>query len=66
MIDLEYNKDAKVSLFNKTAEMDLTWDWPCGVAYYGMAEATAATGREDYYSALKNCVSVRLCRTHVI
>ena len=29
----------------KTMTMDLTWDWPCGVAYYGLAEAYKATGK---------------------
>ena len=27
--------------------MDLTWDWPCGVAYYGISEAYENTGNED-------------------
>lgn len=27
-----------------TLDMDLTWDWPCGVAYYGVSRAYEATG----------------------
>ena len=33
--------------------MDLTWDWPGGVAYYGVCEAFKATGKEEYILALK-------------
>ena len=36
--------------------MDLTWDWPCGVAYYGLAEAYKATGKTEYMEFLKNWV----------
>ncbi|WP_199619310.1 glycoside hydrolase family 88/105 protein [Paenibacillus alkalitolerans] len=31
-----------------TLGMDLTWDWPCGVAYYGVSRAFEATGNENY------------------
>ena len=40
----------------KTMTMDLTWDWPCGVAYYGLAEAYKATGKTEYMEFLKNWV----------
>ena len=33
--------------------MDLTWDWPCGVAYYGICEAIKATKNEEYLNLLK-------------
>lgn len=26
-------------IVDRTMKMDLTWDWPCGVAYYGISEA---------------------------
>ena len=26
-------------LVKRTMDMDLTWDWPCGVAYYGISTA---------------------------
>ncbi|NLB90592.1 MAG: glycoside hydrolase 105 family protein, partial [Clostridiales bacterium] len=32
--------------------MDLTWDWPCGVAYYGITRAYQATGKEEYINHL--------------
>ena len=33
--------------------MDMTWDWPCGVAYYGISRAYEAAGNEEYLSLLK-------------
>ncbi len=40
----------------KTMTMDLTWDWPCGVAYYGVCEAYNVTKNEEYINLLKNWV----------
>ncbi|MBN2221020.1 MAG: glycoside hydrolase family 88 protein, partial [Vallitaleaceae bacterium] len=37
----------------KTLAMDLTWDWPCGVAYYGVTKAYEVTGKEEYLRQLK-------------
>jgi len=31
-----------------TFGMDLTWDWPCGVAYYGISRAFETTGEARY------------------
>lgn len=31
-----------------TFGMDLTWDWPCGVAYYGISRAYEVTGEKAY------------------
>lgn len=31
-----------------TFGMDLTWEWPCGVAYYGVSRAYEATGEAAY------------------
>ena len=43
MIKVEYDKETVLnaidSVVKKTMAMDLTWDWPCGVAYYGICEA---------------------------
>jgi len=36
--------------------MDLKWDWPCGVAYYGVASAIVATENAEYLELLKNRV----------
>ena len=34
-------------IVERTMRMDMTWDWPCGVAYYGIAEAYEATGKQE-------------------
>ena len=26
-------------IVDRTMRMDMTWDWPCGDAYYGICEA---------------------------
>ena len=45
---LNYDKAQLEAVVDKVAErtmnMDMTWDWPCGVAYYGITEAYEATG----------------------
>lgn len=40
--------DVLDSVTTKTMTMDLTWDWPCGVAYYGITKAYEATGKQEY------------------
>jgi unsaturated rhamnogalacturonyl hydrolase len=60
MLKLDYDKKqvAKVvdSIVRRTMKMDLTWDWPCGVAYYGISEAYVKTGNEEYLNLLKERV----------
>ncbi|MBN1777533.1 MAG: glycoside hydrolase family 88 protein [Clostridiales bacterium] len=41
------------AVVQKTMEMDLPWDWPCGVAYYGVAAAYGATGDQEILDLLK-------------
>ena len=52
MLRLEYDKEQIEEtidrIVRKTMNMDLTWDWPCGVAYYGISEAYEKTGNEEY------------------
>ncbi|MGN0506901.1 MAG: glycoside hydrolase family 88 protein [Lachnospiraceae bacterium] len=43
-------------LVKRTMDMDLTWDWPCGVAYYGISTAYEITKKEEYLAALKDRV----------
>lgn len=43
-------------IVQKTMQMDLTWDWPCGVAYYGVSEAYEKTQNEAYLIVLKDRV----------
>lgn len=44
------------NMVRKTMQMDLTWDWPCGVAYYGVSKAYTATGNKEYLELLQNRV----------
>lgn len=43
-------------IVRRTMNMDLTWDWPCGVAYYGISEAYEKTKNEEYLKLLKDRV----------
>lgn len=43
-------------IVKRTMNMDLTWDWPCGVAYYGISEAYEKTKNEEYLKLLKDRV----------
>ncbi len=43
-------------IVERTMKMDLTWDWPCGVAYYGISEAYEKTKNEKYLNLLKDRV----------
>lgn len=43
-------------IVKKTMNMDLTWDWPCGVAYYGISTAYEITKKEEYLTLLKDRV----------
>jgi len=42
------------AVVKRTMRMDMTWDWPCGVAYYGISEAYVTTGNEEYLTLLKD------------
>lgn len=52
MLKLTVNTDELKSIINNvvdyTLNMDLTWDWPCGVAYYGVSRAFEVTGEQNY------------------
>ncbi|WP_373231712.1 glycoside hydrolase family 88 protein [Cohnella sp.] len=41
---------------DRTFRMDFSWDWPGGVAFYGVCEAYAATGKAEYLDQLKDWV----------
>ena len=60
MLRLEYDRkqieEVIDRIVRKTMNMDLTWDWPCGVAYYGISEAYEKTGKEEYLKLLKDRV----------
>lgn len=43
-------------MVERTMNMDMTWDWPCGVAYYGIAAAYEASGKQAYLELVKSRV----------
>lgn len=49
-------RDVIDKIVKRTMKMDLTWDWPCGVAYYGIADAYEKTGNKEYLDLLKDRV----------
>ncbi len=52
--------DAIDAVVKKTFQMDFNWDWPGGVAFYGVAEAYEVTGKEEYLNLLKDWMDERL------
>lgn len=56
MLQVQYNREEILSVIDKVARktlaMDLTWEWPCGVAYYGVSRAYQTTGNQDYLDQL--------------
>ncbi|MFC3341149.1 glycoside hydrolase family 88/105 protein [Paenibacillus abyssi] len=48
------------SIVDRTFRMDFNWDWPAGVAFYGVACAYEATGNEKYIGLLKEWVDEKL------
>jgi len=60
MSGLNYDKKQIEELIDKivvrTMRMDLTWDWPCGVAYYGICKAYEVTKEEKYLGLIKDRV----------
>ena len=45
--------DAIDAIVKQTMNMDMAWDWPCGVAYFGICEAARATGKQEYIDLMK-------------
>ncbi|MEI7025155.1 glycoside hydrolase family 88/105 protein [Paenibacillus sp. y28] len=45
---------------HRTFQMDFDWDWPGGVAFYGVTEAYEATGNKEYLALLKAWVDEKL------
>ncbi|MBQ1290118.1 MAG: glycoside hydrolase family 88 protein, partial [Lachnospiraceae bacterium] len=54
--DKEQIKKVMDKVVERTMRMDMTWDWPCGVAYYGISKAYEVTGDEAYLKAMKDRV----------
>ncbi|WP_166239018.1 glycoside hydrolase family 88/105 protein [Paenibacillus turpanensis] len=53
-------RDVIDRVVHRTFRMDFNWDWPGGVAFYGVTEAFEATGREEYIALLKEWVDEKL------
>lgn len=56
MTKLQYDEkfllDTIEKLVQKTMQMDERWDWPCGVAFYGISDAYALTKNEKWLNFL--------------
>ncbi|QMV43143.1 glycoside hydrolase family 88/105 protein [Cohnella cholangitidis] len=54
---LQFNDNEIIDVIDRvvdrTFRMDFSWDWPGGVAFYGVCEAYAATGKAEYLDRLK-------------
>ncbi|WP_239615969.1 glycoside hydrolase family 88/105 protein [Cohnella mopanensis] len=54
---LQFNDNEIIEVIDRvvdrTFRMDFSWDWPGGVAFYGVCEAYAATGKAEYLERLK-------------
>lgn len=53
VFDKERVLSAIDAIVHQTMNMDMMWDWPCGVAYLGICEAWRVTGRQEYLDLLK-------------
>ena len=59
---LDENKISQAidQVVERTFMMDFSWDWPGGVAFYGVAEAYEATGEQRYLQYIKDWVDEEL------
>ncbi|MCY9668118.1 glycoside hydrolase family 88 protein [Paenibacillus alginolyticus] len=53
-------KQAIDRVVNRTFKMDMTWDWPAGVAFYGVGQAYLATGETSYLEQLQAWIDEQL------
>ena len=60
VFDEEKVKEAIEHVVDRTSKMDFSWDWPGGVAFYGVAEAYEATGEKRYLQFIKEWVDAEL------
>ena len=53
---LQYDEDKIKALMDsvvrRTMKIDFTWDWPCGVAFYGICQAWEVTRNQEYLDFL--------------
>lgn len=64
MNGLIYDREQILAVIDKivkrTMRMDMTWDWSCGVAYYGICKAYEVTEKEEYIIFLKDRIDEHL------
>lgn len=60
IFDEQEVRDAIDRVVKRTFTMDFNWDWPAGVAFYGVCEAYEATGNRAYIDQLKAWVDEQL------
>lgn len=53
-------KEAIDRIVDRTFKMDFTWDWPAGVALYGVSQAYRATNNEKYLEQLVRWIDEQL------
>lgn len=57
MASIVFDRDRVLSamdaVVHQTMNMDMMWDWPCGVAYLGICEAFRVTGKQEYLDLMK-------------
>ena len=51
--DKKQIKELMDKIVERTMRMDMTWDWPCGVAYYGISRAYEVTKDQSYLDLMK-------------
>lgn len=58
MNELTFEKEKIIgkmdAIVERTMQMDLTWDWGTGVAYYGICQAYEVLGKQEYIDLLQN------------
>ena len=56
MANITFDRDRVLraidAIVRQTMNMDMMWDWPCGVAYLGICEAFRVTGNREYLDLL--------------
>jgi unsaturated rhamnogalacturonyl hydrolase len=50
--DEQQIRDTIDRVVKRTMNIDLTWSWPCGVAFYGISRAWEVTGKQEYIDFL--------------
>ncbi|ULL15052.1 glycoside hydrolase 105 family protein [Paenibacillus sp. H1-7] len=58
--DEQLIKETIDRIVHRTSNMDFTWDWPAGVAFYGISRAYAATKNEAYLEIMTRWVDEQL------